>query len=113
MSPPSLTNGAFSPQLREARQGQARGEGPASVVRHHRVPDGDGHAIHPLQGRLQQEEQPAEPGHHQVQQPVHGDRGVHQQGRGGWRNPGTGSIIYTYRLLHLITYYHGFSFSHY
>ena len=67
-------------QVRAGGQGQAGGEGSAGVVRHHRVSDGDGNALHALQGRLQPEEQPAEPGHHQVQQPVHGDRGVHQQG---------------------------------
>jgi ribonucleotide reductase alpha subunit len=32
---------------------------------------GDGHSLHPVQGRLQQEEQPAKPRHDQVQQSVH------------------------------------------
>ena len=41
-------------------------------------PDRDRHALHPLQGRRQPQEQPAEPGHHQELQPLHGDHRVHQ-----------------------------------
>ena len=69
-------------QIREGRAGAADPEGADLVVRHHRVPDGDGHTLHAIQGRVQPQVQPAEPGHHQVQQPVHGDCGVQQCGRG-------------------------------
>ena len=69
-------------QLRARGPRPADGEGPAAVVRHHRGPDGDGHPLHALQGRLQQQEQPAEHWHHQVQQPLYGGGGV-QQCRGG------------------------------
>ena len=69
-------------QIREGRAGAADAEGADLVVRHHRVPDGDGHTLHAVQGRVQPQVQPAEPGHHQVQQPVHRDCGVQQCGRG-------------------------------
>ena len=45
------------------------------------------HAVHPVQGLGQREEQPAEPGDHQVLQPVHRDHRVHLQGRGGRVQP--------------------------
>ena len=38
---------------------------------------GDGQPLHAVQGQLQPQVQPAEPGDHQVQQPVHGDHRVH------------------------------------
>ena len=39
-------------------------------------------------GCLQSQVEPAEPGHHQVFEPVHGDRAVHLGGRGGRVQPG-------------------------
>ena len=53
------------------------GESPGPVDRHHRFSDRDRNSVHALQGRLQSEVQPAEPGHHQVLQLVHRDRRVH------------------------------------
>lgn len=67
------------PQIRERGQGEACGEGPAAVARHHWVPNRNRHTIHALQGCLQQEEQPAESGHHQIQQSVHRDSRIHKQ----------------------------------
>jgi hypothetical protein len=40
--------------------------GTRAVVRRPRGPDRDRHSLHPLQGRLQFQEQPEEPRHHQV-----------------------------------------------
>ena len=51
-------------------------QGSSHLVRHHRESDRDGHALHVVQGRVQQEEQSAEPGDDQVLKPVHGDCGV-------------------------------------
>ena len=47
-----------------------------------RVADGDGHAVHAVQGRGQPQVEPAESGHHPLLQPVHRDPGVHGAGRG-------------------------------
>lgn len=43
---------------------------------------GDGHPVHAIQGRVQQQEQPAESRHHQVLQPLHRDHRVHGSRRG-------------------------------
>lgn len=67
------------PQIWEGGQGEACGEGPAAVVRHHWVSNRNRHTIHALQGCLQQEEQPAKSRHHQIQQSVHRDSRIHKQ----------------------------------
>merc|ERR1719182_1049538 len=51
-------------------------EGAAAVVRHYGGPGGDWQPLHALQGCLQPEVQPAEPGDDQVLQPLHGNRRV-------------------------------------
>ena len=43
---------------------------------------GDGHPVHVVQGRVQQQEQPEKPWHHQVLEPLHGDHRVHRPRRG-------------------------------
>lgn len=63
--------------------GRARAAGARGVGRDHPQPDRDGHALHAVQGRLQRQEQPAEPGVPQDLQPLRGDPGVHGRGRGG------------------------------
>ena len=67
------------PQIWKGGQGEACGEGSAGVARHHWVSNRNRYAIHAVQGRLQQEEQPAESGHHQIQQSLHRDCRVYKQ----------------------------------
>ena len=47
---------------------------------------GDWNSVHAVQGRMQLQEQPEEPGHDQVFQPLHGDRRVHRPRRGASLN---------------------------
>jgi ribonucleotide reductase alpha subunit len=55
----------------EGGQGSQGHQGAGVVIFGGRGADGDGHSLHPVQGRLQQEEQLAKPRHDQVQQTVH------------------------------------------
>ena len=77
---PARHPAASSRSLREVQEGQGPQdhEGPGPLVPSWK-PDRDRHAIYILfKGRRQRQEQPAEPGHHQELQPLHGDHGVHQ-----------------------------------
>jgi hypothetical protein len=75
--------------LRARGPAEARGARAAAVVRHPGGAGGDGQPVHAVQRRGQQQVQPAEPGHHQVLQPVHRDPRVHQvrpgESAGLWR----------------------------
>mmetsp|Transcript_30436 Transcript_30436/g.98328 ORF Transcript_30436/g.98328 Transcript_30436/m.98328 type:complete len:204 (+) Transcript_30436:1077-1688(+) len=76
------------PQVRAGGPAPPQDARAAALVRHSRLANRDGRAVHAVQGRCKPKVQPAEPGHHPLVQPVHRDHRVHRAGRGGRVQPG-------------------------
>ena len=56
------------------------GQSSVPVDGHRRVPDRDRNSLHVVQGRVQPQVEPAEPGDHQMLEPLHRNRRVQLAG---------------------------------